>query len=156
MPSSREIFPTQGLDPHLLHLPALASGFFTTRTACEAPAKYNSMQNEALIIKFTASCLVWTLKNLFIWMVYSSRENCPFKGTPKLWASLIAQVVKNLPAMQETWVRSLVWEDPLERKEWQPTPVFLPGESHGQRSLVGLSPQGCRESDMTEWLTHTR
>ena len=32
----------------------------------------------------------------------------------KLWASLIAQLVKNLPAMQETWVQSLVWEDPLE------------------------------------------
>ena len=41
--------------------------------------------------------------------------------------------------MQETWVRSLGWEDPLE-KEWQPTPVLLPGESHGQKSLVGYSP----------------
>ena len=36
-----------------------------------------------------------------------------------------------------------------ERK-WQPTPVFLPGESHGQRSLVGYSPWGCKEVDMTE------
>ena len=45
-------------------------------------------------------------------------------------------MVKNLPAMQETQVRSLGWEDSLE-KEWQHTPVFLPGESHGQRSLVG-------------------
>ena len=35
-------------------------------------------------------------------------------------------------------------------KKWQPTPVFLPGESHGQRSLVGYSPWGCKESDMTE------
>ena len=33
---------------------------------------------------------------------------------------------------------------------WQPTPVVLPGESHGQRSLAGYSPRGCRESDMTE------
>ena len=33
---------------------------------------------------------------------------------------------------------------------WQPTPVFLPGESHGRRSLVGYSPWGCKESDMTE------
>ena len=38
---------------------------------------------------------------------------------------------------------------------WQPTPVFLPGESHGQRSLVGYSPWGCKESGMTERLTHT-
>ena len=41
---------------------------------------------------------------------------------------------KNLPAMGETWVWSLGGEDPLE-KEWQPTPVFLPGKSHRQRSL---------------------
>ena len=36
------------------------------------------------------------------------------------------------------------------RRAWQPTPVFLPGESHRQRSLVGYSPQGCKESDMTK------
>ena len=47
-------------------------------------------------------------------------------------------VVKNLPAMQETRVRFLGQEDPWRRK-WQPTPVFLPGKSHGQRSLVGYS-----------------
>ena len=40
-------------------------------------------------------------------------------------------------------------EDPLEGA-WQPTPVFLPEESHGQRSLVGCSPWGCKESEMTE------
>ena len=43
-------------------------------------------------------------------------------------AFLVAQSVKNLPAMQETWVQSLGWEDPW-RREWQPTPVFLPGDS---------------------------
>ena len=48
-------------------------------------------------------------------------------------------------------VPSLGREDPLER-EWQPTPVFLPGESHGWRSLVDYSPRGCKESDMTERL----
>ena len=36
------------------------------------------------------------------------------------------------------------------RRAWQPTPVFLPGESHGQRSLVGYSPRGHKELDMTE------
>ena len=41
--------------------------------------------------------------------------------------------------MQETWVRFLGWEDPLE-EAWQPTPVFLSEGSHGQRSLVGYSP----------------
>ena len=57
------------------------------------------------------------------------------------WASLVAPVVKNLPAMQETWVWSLGQEDPW-RREWQPTPVFLPGEFHGWRSLAGYSPWG--------------
>ena len=38
------------------------------------------------------------------------------------------------------------------RRAWQPTPVFLPGESHGQRSLVGYSPWSLKESDMTDWL----
>ena len=46
-------------------------------------------------------------------------------------------------------VGSLGWEDPLEKGR-QPTPVFLPGESHGQRTLVGYSPQGCKESEKTE------
>ena len=42
------------------------------------------------------------------------------------------------------------------RRKWQPTPVLLPGESHGGRSLIGYSPWGCKESDTTEWLhTHT-
>jgi len=83
------------------------------------------------------------------------------------WASLVAQWVKNLPAMQEAWGRSLGWEDPLEkgiivdhltmsltglpncgmnkglskaprwRREWLSTPVFLPRDFHGQRSLTG-------------------
>ena len=43
--------------------------------------------------------------------------------------------------------------DPWSRK-WQPTAVFLPGKFHGQRSLVGYSPGGSKESDMTEQLTH--
>ena len=103
------------------------------------------------------------------------------------WASLVAQLVKNPPAMQETWVQSLVWEDPLEkgkathssilpltisfnfvrcgrpgfdpwvgkipwRRNWQPTPVLLPGKSHGRRSVVGYSPWGRKESDTTERL----
>ena len=56
---------------------------------------------------------------------------------------------KNLPAMQETLVQSLGWEDTLE-KEWQPTPVFLPGEFPAQRSLVGYSSWGRKELDTTE------
>ena len=55
-------------------------------------------------------------------------------------------MVKNPPAMQETQVLSLGQEDPLE-KGMQPTPVFLPGKSHGQRSLTGYSQQDYKESD---------
>ena len=67
--------------------------------------------------------------------------------------------------MQETQVWSLVQEDPhmlwsnlahvpqlLRRRQWQPTPVLLPGKSHGWRSLVGCSPWGRYKSDTTEWL----
>ena len=58
-------------------------------------------------------------------------------------ASLVAQLVKNLPAVQEAWVQSLGWEDSLD-KEMATHSVFLPGKSHGQRSLVGYSPWGCK------------
>ena len=73
--------------------------------------------------------------------------------------------VKNLPAvleMQETWVLSLSQEKPLEER-MATTPILLPGESHGQRSMVGCSPW-VSESDMTEatlhahmyhWMHHT-
>ena len=56
---------------------------------------------------------------------------------------LVAQSVKHLPATEETRVWFLVWKIPWRRK-WQATPVFLPGKSHGQRSLVGYSPWGPR------------
>ena len=54
------------------------------------------------------------------------------------------------PAMQETWVGKIPW-----RREWQSIPGLLPGKSHGQRSLVGYSPGGCKELDTTERLHFT-
>ena len=63
----------------------------------------------------------------------------------------MAQRLKHRPGMWETQVRSLGQEDPLE-KEMQTTPVLLPGESHGGRSLVGYSPWGHKELDTTERL----
>ena len=66
-----------------------------------------------------------------------------------LGASVVAQMVKILPAMQETWVQSLARKVPWRRKR-QPTPVFLPGEFHAKRGLVGYSPWGYKEWDMTE------
>ena len=63
-------------------------------------------------------------------------------------------MVKNLPAVQEIWLQAVGQEDPW-RREWQPTPVYLPREFHGQRSLVAYSPWGLKESDTTERLTHS-
>ena len=67
-------------------------------------------------------------------------------------ASPMAQWVKNLSAMLETqwttfdsWIRDIPW-----RRNWQPTAIFLPGKSHGQRSLAGYSPWGLKEFDMTK------
>ena len=59
-------------------------------------------------------------------------------------ASLVAQLVKKLPAMQETWVRSLSWEDPLDKGKATHSSI-QPGELHGL-----YSPWGRKESDMTE------
>ena len=69
------------------------------------------------------------------------------------WSSLKAQTVKNVaqtvkPAMRGTWVGKIPW-----RRVWPPTPVFLPGESHGQSSLMGYSPWDREELDTTEWLS---
>ena len=63
----------------------------------------------------------------------------------------MAQTVKWLPTMRETWVQSLGREDLLE-KEIATCSVFLPRKSHGWRSLVSYSPWGCKESDMTKQL----
>ena len=59
----------------------------------------------------------------------------------------LQRMVKNLPAMKETWVQFLVQEN-LEKG--MAIPVFLPGEFHAQRSLVGYSPWGQKESATTE------
>ena len=71
----------------------------------------------------------------------------------------VAQLVRNPPANAlgfDPWVGKIPW-----RRKWQPTPVFLPGKSHGQRSLTGYSPWSHKELDMTEPThvfahTHTR
>ena len=76
------------------------------------------------------------------------------------WASQVAPVVKNLPANAkepackrfgfDSQVGKILW-----KRAWQPAPAFLPGESHGQRGLVGYGPQGRKEQDMTEATQHT-
>ena len=71
-----------------------------------------------------------------------------------LWGFPGRAVVKNLPAHAEDardvggfrpWVRKIPWS-----RNWQPTPVFLPGKSHGQRNLADYSPWVCKDSDTTD------
>ena len=80
---------------------------------------------------------------------------CMYVGNPisyyAIWASPMALQVKNLQCRScrsqgfDLWVSKIPW-----RRKWQPTPVFLPGESHGQRRLAGYNPWGREESDTTE------
>ena len=66
----------------------------------------------------------------------------------------MALLVKNPPAnagdLQEMWVRSLGWEDLLEKEMATVSCIFFPGKFHGQTSLVGYSPQGHKEADTSE------
>ena len=60
-------------------------------------------------------------------------------------------MLKNPPAMQETWVQSLGWEDPLEEGMAKPLQYSCLENPHGQRNLTGYSPPGHEELDMTEY-----
>ena len=74
-----------------------------------------------------------------------------FKVLDYSGASLGARMVMNVPSMQEThdpWFGKVSW-----RRKWLPTPVFLPGKFHGERSLAGYSLWGCKELGTTEGLT---
>ena len=66
------------------------------------------------------------------------------------WASLLAQLVKNLPATQETWIRSLGWEDSPGGGHDNPLQCSCLENPHEQRSLADYSPWNCKESDTTE------
>ena len=65
-------------------------------------------------------------------------------------ASLVTQTVKNPPAIQETWVQSLGWQDPLKEGMATHSSILAWSNLHGQKSLVGYSPWGRKESDSTE------
>ena len=99
---------------------------------------------EALLYCF--STVMWVFWKRFFWA-----ELLEFGISSSLCrASLVAQMVKTLPAMQETWVWSLGWEDPLE--EGITTPVFLPGESPWTEEPGGLQFMGSQRVRQ-DWLT---
>ena len=101
--------------------------------------------------------LIFIMWNI-VWMVWDPKIHCHFwniRGSLSyMFTSLVAQMVKILPAMLETQVRSLGWEGRLEEGTAS-TPVFLHGGILGERSLVRYSPWGHKELDMTEWLTRS-
>ena len=115
-------------------------------------------------------CVQWERELEYLWVAVFSNRASPVcwaavYGVAQSWTRLMQlsssssrsnSVVKNLPAMQEsqeTRVLCLGQEDPWRRK-WQPTQVFLPEKSHGQRSLAGYSPEGCKESYTAEHRAH--
>ena len=80
-----------------------------------------------------------------------SVESSPLDHQGSPWNTVLTVPLKHLQFRRgrfHPWVGKIPW-----RRKWQPTLVFLPGESRGQTSLVGYSPWAHRESDMTEWLT---
>ena len=93
------------------------------------------------------SLLKFSLCALLSWHQLASLSPLFWKHYWVSWTSLMVQTVKRLPTMQETWVQSLGWEDLLEKE--------MATHTHGWRSMVGYSPWGHKESDMTEWLHFT-
>ena len=136
------IFLTQGLNPGLPHwrqtlYPLSHQGSFIY-----------------LLREMTSkSCFVWLSPVKKKTQLETSNYSLPSNSYILMYMMgfLVAQWVKNLPAMWgrlDPWVRKIP-----RRKKWQPTPVFLPEISHGQRSLAAYSPQGSKELDTTEQLT---
>ena len=118
--------------------------------------------------KFVKICNTMALSRSGIELMYVENISfppCPSSQLPSLQAhtvrnwvmysfrhDLVAQLVKNLQWRRprfDSWVGKIPW-----RRKWQPTSVFLPGESHGQRSLAGYRPWGCKsQTRLSDWTT---
>ena len=129
-------------------------GWFTLYKKCLHFLNWNIylylFANFQCCIEMTLSMALNKIYPLFKFLIAMSRKR----------ASPVAQTVKNLPVVWETWVDPCFGKIPWRRK-WKPTPVFLPGEFREQRSLVGYSPWGRKESGMGsqrfghDWATNT-
>ena len=124
------IFPTQGSNPGLSHCRQIL-------LSCKPPGKptivwYGRFDPCIGMIPWRKE---WLPTPEFLPGEFHGLSSLVGYSLPTLALS-VAQMIKNLPAMQETWVQSLDWEDSLEKK-WLSTPILLPGEFHGQRSPVG-------------------
>ena len=105
-----------------------------------------------IVFCFSSGLSVWFLIRLFSLYIFNIITNTLECKYTMLLGSPGGSVVKNPLSMQETQFDALVGKVPW-RRAWQPTPVLLPGESRGQGSLVGYSPWGRKELDLTEWLS---
>jgi len=87
--------------------------------------------------------------DLYLWFYFSSF----YSIFTYSMASLVTQMVKNPPAVQETWVWSLGWEDPLEEGRATHSSILAWRIPMDRGALAGYCPCVCKESDMTEWLS---
>ena len=147
--------PGPGIEPMS---PALAGRFLST----VAPGKSSPLFLYLILTQFWSSCFLNLLLNLSFsspsvnqtWQwVHNLRGNLYFSSGP------CSCLVFCLRCYGQLSVETLVQPDSRNnspahskdrRRQWKPTPVLLPGKSHGRRSLVGWSPWGCTESDTTE------
>ena len=104
--------------------------------------------------EFSLLCLVRSKRIYWMCQMCPNWEICKIKGSVGMlrgfprWLSgkeSARQCRRHQRCRFEPWLRRIPW-----RRKWQPTPIFLPGKSHAQRSLVGFSPWGHQDSDMTE------
>ena len=168
------IFPTQGLNPGLLHCrfftiwatreapkrSSTRSGVQTPAGTCPLDLKSNPLNTRPS--QLWASITDWISIQAWTHVIFKSKvhREAPDerdltigwelgKGETQLYrVSLVAQTIKSLLAMQVTWVGKIPW-----RRAWQPTPVFMPGDFHGQRSLASYTMASQRVRRY--WVTNT-
>ena len=143
------IFPTQGLNLGLWHCRKIPYHLshqrspFGGKTDTNKPSAYTIQSSETALERMELEVLE---KRFISQKVKTSFLKYSSPHHKRIFTRLFVCLQCGRPRFNP-WVRKIPW-----RRKWQPTPAFLPGESHGRRSLVGYSPRGCKESDTTERL----
>ena len=114
---------------------------FGKKNSCETLA-WCFQQYQSHCVGPWVACEIQTLK-----MRYTFSELPRWRQ----WKRILLQCRRQRRHQFDPWIGKIPW-----RRTWQPTPVFLPGKSQGQRILAGYSPQGCKELDMTEASQHAQ
>ena len=115
----------------------------------EEPGRLKSMGSQRVRHDWETSLSLY-FSNCLLWFLHYSGSSWTLPGLGSwVWVFSHQFTAKSqiLRPGFDPWVGNIPW-----RRKWKPTPVFLPGESHGRRSLVGYSPQGRKELDTTERL----